>query len=111
MSGLSVLKRAECRSAKIPSLDEIPHQQTTTMSRVRAVIRVNRRLTVRAVADEVGISKRYCHQIFTQKLQMRCASTKFVPRLLTDDRKETVLLSVRNCLPMQMTMKTFLRTS
>jgi hypothetical protein len=32
MSGLSVFKRAECRSVKIPGLDDLPHQQTTTMS-------------------------------------------------------------------------------
>jgi len=28
------------------------------------------------------------HQIFTEKLQMRRFSAKFVPRLLTDDQKE-----------------------
>jgi len=33
MSGLSSLKRAECRSVKIPGLDKLPHQQMTTMSR------------------------------------------------------------------------------
>ena len=33
VSGLSVLKRAECRSVKIPGLDDLPHQQTTTMAR------------------------------------------------------------------------------
>ena len=33
MSGLSVLKRAEYRSVKISDLDELPHQQTTTMSK------------------------------------------------------------------------------
>jgi hypothetical protein len=36
----------------------------------------------------VGITKGSCHQIFTEKLQMRCASTKYVPYLLTDDQKE-----------------------
>ena len=61
MSGFSVLKRAECRLVKIPGLDELPRQQTTTMSRVCAVIRGNRRLTVREVADEVGISIVSCH--------------------------------------------------
>jgi hypothetical protein len=35
----------------------------------------------------VGISIRSCHQIFTEKLQMRRVSAKFVPRLLTDDQK------------------------
>jgi len=52
------------------------------------VIRGNRRLIVREVADEVGISTGSCHQIFTEKLQMRRVSPKFVPRLLTGDQKE-----------------------
>ena len=37
------------------------------VERVRAVIRGNRRLTVREVDDEVGISIGSCHQIFTEK--------------------------------------------
>jgi len=52
------------------------------------VIHGNRCLTVREVADEVGISIGSCHETFTEKLQMRCVSAKFVPRLLTDDQKE-----------------------
>jgi len=58
------------------------------VERVRAVICGNRRLTVREVVDEVGISIGSCHQIFTEKLRMCRASAKFVPRLLTDDQKE-----------------------
>jgi len=53
-----------------------------------AVIRGNRLLTVQEVADEVGISIGACHQIFTEKLQMRRVSVKFVPRLSTDDQRE-----------------------
>jgi len=37
------------------------------VERFHAVIRGNRRLTVREVADEVGNSIRSCHQIFTEK--------------------------------------------
>ena len=58
------------------------------VERVRVVIRENRRLTVREVADEVHISIGSCHQIFSEKIQMRSVSAKFVPRLLTDDQKE-----------------------
>ena len=58
------------------------------VERVRAVIRGNRRLTVRDVADEVGNSIASCHQTFTEKLQMRRVSAKYVPRLLSDDQKE-----------------------
>jgi len=72
MSGLSVLKRAECRSVKIAGLDDLPTSTNDDhVEIVRAVIRGNRRLTVREVADEVGISIGSYHQIFAEKLQTR----------------------------------------
>jgi len=52
------------------------------------VIRGNRRLTVQEVANEVGISIGSCREMFTEKLQMRRVSAKFVPRSSTDDKKE-----------------------
>jgi hypothetical protein len=58
------------------------------VERIRAAVRGNHRLTVREVADEVIISKGSCHQFFTEKLHVRRVNTKFVPRLLTDVRKE-----------------------
>jgi hypothetical protein len=39
----------------------------------------------------VGISIEYCHQIFTEKLQMRRVSAKLVQRLLIDDQKENLV--------------------
>ena len=48
----------------------------------------NRRLTLREVAEEVGICKNSYHQILTYKLKMRRVAAKFVPRLLTDAQKE-----------------------
>jgi DNA-binding XRE family transcriptional regulator len=59
------------------------------VERVRAVVRGNRRLTVREAADEVGISTESCHKVFTGKRQMCRVGAKFVPRLLSDDRKES----------------------
>jgi hypothetical protein len=38
------------------------------------------RLTVREVAEEVGICKSSCHQILTDKMKMRRVAAKFVPR-------------------------------
>ena len=55
---------------------------------VLAVIRQNRRLTVREVAEEVGICKSSCHQILTDKLKMRRVAAKFVPRLLVTVSQE-----------------------
>ena len=54
------------------------------VEKVLAVMRQNRRLTVREVAEEVGICKSTCHLILTDKLQMRRVAAKLVPRLLTD---------------------------
>ena len=54
------------------------------VEKVLAVIRQNRRLTVREVAEEVGICKSSCHLILTDKLQLHRVAAKLVPRLLTD---------------------------
>jgi len=47
------------------------------VDRVRDVIHGNRHLTVREAADEVDISIGSCHQIFTEKFQMRHVSAKY----------------------------------
>jgi len=59
-----------------------------TLRKVLAVICQNHRMSVREVAEEVRICKSSCHLILTDKLKMRCVAAKFVPRLLTDARKE-----------------------
>ena len=53
------------------------------VEKVLAVIRQNRRSTVREVAEEVGICKNSCYLILTEKLKMCRVASKFVPRLLT----------------------------
>jgi len=53
------------------------------VEKVFAVIRQNRRLTVREVAEEVRICKSSCHLILTEKRKMRRVAAKCVPRLLT----------------------------
>jgi hypothetical protein len=45
-------------------------------------------LTVQEAAEEVGISKTVCHEIFTENLDMNRIAAKFVPRLLTEDQKQ-----------------------
>ena len=48
----------------------------------------NRRITIRAVADSVGISFGSCHVIFTDVLGMKCAATKIVPKLQNFEQKQ-----------------------
>ena len=58
------------------------------VTKVREVIRSNRRLTVGEVAEDVSISKTVCHEILTENFGMHRIAAKFVPRLLTDGQKQ-----------------------
>jgi len=49
---------------------------------------ITRRLTVREIADDCGISVGSCDAILTDDLHMKRVCTTFVPRLLTDDQRE-----------------------
>jgi hypothetical protein len=77
------------------SIDDDPHKGRPSMARtnetvdcVNAMIRGDRRLTIREIADELNLSFGTCQAILTQDLGMRCVSAKLVPRLLTQDQTE-----------------------
>jgi len=55
------------------------------IAKVRTVIPNNRRLTVREIADDCGISVGSCDANLTDDLHMKRVCVRFVPRLLTDD--------------------------
>lgn len=52
---------------------------------VKKMILDNRRITIREVADDVGISFGSCQAIFTDVLGMKRAAAKIVPKLLNFD--------------------------
>jgi hypothetical protein len=58
---------------------------------VPSVIRGNLPLTVREIADKMGISIGSFRECFTEKRQMRRFKAKLVQRLLTDDQKEKLV--------------------
>ena len=58
------------------------------IAKVRRVVRNNRRLTVREIADDCGISMGSCDAVLTDDLLMKCVWAKFMPRMLTDDQRE-----------------------
>ena len=59
-----------------------------TMARVQEIIRTDRHLTIREVAEEVRIAFSMCQKILTEDLQMSSVTVKFVPRLLTAEKKD-----------------------
>ncbi|GFX02738.1 protein GVQW3 [Trichonephila clavipes] len=57
------------------------------IAQVKAVVRSDRRLTVREIAQECHISVGSCDETLRKDLNMRRVSAKFVPRLLTEDQQ------------------------
>ena len=76
------------------------------IEKVLAVIHQNCHLTIREVAEEVGICKSLCHLILTNKMKMHRVAAKFVPHRLTDAQKEN-RVTVRSRLVVRMLTKTF----
>jgi len=58
------------------------------IAKFRTIIRNNRRLTVREIADDCRISMGSCNAILTDDLHMKHVCAKFVPRLRTDNQSE-----------------------
>ena len=66
------------------------------ITKVRTIVRNNKRLTVREIADDCGISVGSCDAILTDDLHMKLVCAKFVTRLLTDDQREQRQTIVRD---------------
>jgi AraC-like DNA-binding protein len=79
-----------------------------TVDRVNVVIRENRRLTIREIADELNLSFATCQAILTQDLGMRRVSEKLVPRLLTQEQTERRAPACRELLQRAENEATFL---
>lgn len=59
------------------------------VTRVRQVLRTNRRLSIQQIADTTNLSTFVVHGIVTEDLQMRKICAKLVPKVLTDEQKES----------------------
>ena len=70
--------------------DERPGRRSTstTDENVKEMVMNDRRITIREVADDVGISIRSCHEILSNVLGMKGVAAKFVPKLLNFEQKQ-----------------------
>ncbi|KAJ4432049.1 hypothetical protein ANN_20663 [Periplaneta americana] len=59
--------------------------------RVRNLVMADRRLTVREIAEEVGVRKDSAHAILRDDLNMNRVAAKFVPKLLSPEQKTSVV--------------------
>lgn len=59
------------------------------IEKIGKVIRQDRRLSIRAVAETVGIDKESVRQILHENFNMRKVCSKMVPKILTPEQKES----------------------
>jgi len=62
--------------------------RNNVINQVRTLVMQDRRITVRELAEEVGVSIGTLHTILTADLGFRGVSAKFVPTLLTMEQKQ-----------------------
>jgi hypothetical protein len=61
------------------------------VAQVHEIVHSNHCLTVREVAEECNISIGSCHENLTIKSEMHRVVSKFVPRLLTQDQRDSCI--------------------
>ena len=59
------------------------------MEQVRAAVNEDHRRTIHDLRAEVGIGYVSCQRILTEQLKMHRIAAKFVPRVLTQDQKDS----------------------
>ena len=85
-------------------------RNSAVVERVKNLVRGDRRLTVREIAEEVGISKDSAHEILRADLNMRRVAAKFVPKLLSAEQKELRVEVAQDLLDTTSTDPEFLNT-
>jgi len=64
----------------------------SNVARVKAVLDRDQRLSVRLIAEEVGLPKTDVHRIITEDLHMRKICVKLVPKNLSNEQKDNCVL-------------------
>ena len=75
-----------------------PSTTDTNIEKVRQLVRSDRRLPIRVIANEVGMDKEMVCTILVDTLGMRKTCAKMVPRLLTEEQKAQRLNACRDIL-------------
>ncbi|UYV61188.1 hypothetical protein LAZ67_1003762 [Cordylochernes scorpioides] len=71
--------------------------------KIKELIKSNRRISIKDLSSETGLSVGLCHQIVTKDLDMIRTSSKFVPRILTEEQKEVRMDVCKNMVEMTRT--------
>ena len=98
--------------------DERPERPSTSttdenVEKVKEMVMNDRQITIREVADNVGISIGSCHEIFSNVLGMKRVAANFVPKLLNFNKNsgEWKLLRIHYRCPSLHIRQTWLRVT
>ncbi|KAL4126948.1 hypothetical protein QTP88_011146 [Uroleucon formosanum] len=72
--------------------------RTDNVQRVRTLVRQDRRLTVRMLADELNLKRETVRKILTDDLSMKKLCTKMVPKNLLAEQKHVEMSISQDCL-------------
>jgi len=64
-------------------------------ARVTVLVRSDRRLTVKMIADEVNVNREAVRQILTEELGMKKICAKMVPRNLTEQQWDSAVFDIQ----------------
>jgi mRNA-degrading endonuclease RelE of RelBE toxin-antitoxin system len=67
------------------------HRTDKNVEKVRKLVRSDRQLSVRMMAEELNLDRETVRKILTEDLGMRNISAKMVPRVLSDNQKQRQL--------------------
>ena len=70
----------------------------TNIKKVRQLVRSDRRVTIRVIANELGMDKETVRTILVDTLSVRKVCAKMVPSLLTEEQKAQRLNACRHIL-------------
>ena len=71
------------------------------IANVRQIVGVNRRLTVRSIAEQLNIDRETVRKILTEDLDMRKVCAKMVPKQLTVEQKQRIVTICQDLLERQ----------
>jgi hypothetical protein len=79
-----------------------PHRTDENVEKARNLVHSDRRLSITAVAVPIKLDKEEVIQMLSVDLGLKIVSVKLVPRLFTDEQKQSCV-NVYSCLSCQLT--------
>jgi predicted transcriptional regulator len=79
-------RKSRCGRCKRPGR-QVTMKTNENVDKVRTLVRNDRRLSIRMIAEELNVDEETVRQILTENLKMKKVCAKMVPENLSEDQK------------------------